>query len=120
MTASGCRVRACSLLGLTFKENTPDLRNSRVVDIIRELEDYDIVVDVLDPWADPQEAQELYGIDLVTTPQAGAYAGIVLAVAHRQFVELGSERLRALGAPGAHVLYDLKYVLDKADSDLRL
>ena len=117
LTVQGARVL---LLGLTFKENTPDLRNSRVVDIIRELEDYDIVVDVLDPWADPQEAQELYGVDLVTTPQAGAYTGIVLAVAHRQFLEVGSERLRAFGAPGAHVLYDLKYVLDKADSDLRL
>jgi UDP-N-acetyl-D-galactosamine dehydrogenase len=108
------------VLGLTFKENTPDLRNSRVIDIIRELEDYDITVDVLDPWADPQEAQDHYRVDLVVTPEPGTYAGIVLAVAHREFVEMGAARIRAFGTPGAHVLYDLKYLLDKTDSDLRL
>ena len=107
-------------LHLTFKENTPDLRNSRVVDIVDELRDYDIGVDVHDPWADPEEARRYYGVDLVVDPEPGAYAGIVLAVAHRQFVEWGAERIRAFGARGAHVLYDLKYVLDKADSDLRL
>jgi UDP-N-acetyl-D-galactosamine dehydrogenase len=122
MTKDGIPVQGSRVLvlGLTFKENTPDLRNSRVVDIIRELEDYDITVDVLDPWADPQEAQEHYGVDLVATPEPGAYAGIVLAVAHRQFVEMGAARIRELGTPGAHVLYDLKYLLDKTDSDLRL
>jgi UDP-N-acetyl-D-galactosamine dehydrogenase len=122
MTRDGIRVQGSRVLvlGLTFKENTPDLRNSRVVDIIRELEDYDVAVDVLDPWADPREAQEHYGIDLVAEPDAGAYAGIVLAVAHREFVAMGGERIRAFGAPGGHVVYDLKYVLDKADSDLRL
>ncbi len=122
MTKDGIQVRGARVLvlGLTFKENTPDLRNSRVVDIIAELADYDIAVDVLDPWADPQEAQEHYGIDLITAPQPQAYAGIVLAVAHRQFVEMGAERLRAFGAPGAHVLYDLKYVLGRDESDLRL
>jgi UDP-N-acetyl-D-galactosamine dehydrogenase len=122
MTRDGIRVQGSRvlLLGLTFKENTPDLRNSRVVDIIRELEDYDITVDVHDPWADPQEAQEHYGVDLVERPEPGAYAGVIVAVAHRQFVEMGSGRIRAFGTPGAHVLYDLKYVLDKGDSDLRL
>jgi UDP-N-acetyl-D-glucosamine/UDP-N-acetyl-D-galactosamine dehydrogenase len=122
MTKDGIRVQGARVLvlGLTFKENTPDLRNSRVVDVIRELEDYDIRVDVLDPWADPQEAKELYGVDLVGSPEPGAYAGVVLAVAHRQFVEMGAQRIRALGTPGAHVLYDLKYVLGQADSDLRL
>ena len=122
MTKDGIRVQGARVLvlGLTFKENTPDLRNSRVVDVIRELEDYDIRVDVLDPWANPQEAREQYGVDLVSSPEPGAYAGIVLAVAHRQFVEMGAQQIRALGTPGAHVLYDLKYVLDQADSDLRL
>jgi UDP-N-acetyl-D-galactosamine dehydrogenase len=122
MTKDGIPVQGARVLvlGLTFKENTPDLRNSRVVDVIRELEEYDITVDVLDPWAEPQEAREHYGIDLVTSPDAGAYAGIVLAVAHRQFLEMGIEPLRALGDPAGHVLYDLKYVFDKADSDLRL
>ena len=75
---------------------------------------------MLDPWADPQEAQEHYGVDLVGSPEPGAYAGIVLAVAHRQFVEMGAVRIRELGTPGGHVLYDLKYLLDKSDSDLRL
>jgi UDP-N-acetyl-D-galactosamine dehydrogenase len=122
MTKEGIPVQGARVLvlGLTFKENTPDLRNSRVVDVIRELEDYDITVDVLDPWADPQEAQEHYGVDLVGSPEPGAYAGIVLAVAHRQFVEMGAVRIRELGTPGGHVLYDLKYLLDKSDSDLRL
>ena len=122
MTKDGIPVQGARvlILGLTFKENTPDLRNSRVIDIIRELEDYDVSVDVMDPWADPQQAQETYGVGLITTPEEGAYAGLVLAVAHRQFAHMGAERLRALGTPGAHVLYDLKYVLDKVDSDLRL
>ncbi len=122
MTTDGIQVKGAKVLvlGLTFKENTPDLRNSRVVDIIRELADYDINADVLDPWADPQEARELYDIDLVEKPEPGAYAGVVLAVGHHQFVELGAERIRAFGAPGAHVLYDLKYALAQTDSDLRL
>jgi UDP-N-acetyl-D-galactosamine dehydrogenase len=108
------------VLGLTFKENTPDLRNSRVVDIIDELADYDIVVDVHDPWADPAEAHDLYGVNLVAQPDVAAYAGVLLAVAHREFVEMGAERIRSFGIPGAHVLYDLKYILHQADSDLRL
>ncbi|GAA4407788.1 Vi polysaccharide biosynthesis UDP-N-acetylglucosamine C-6 dehydrogenase TviB [Fodinibacter luteus] len=122
MTKQGIQVQGARVLvlGLTFKENTPDLRNSRVVDILTELADYDIDVDVLDPWADPQEAREEYGVDLLEQPETGVYAGVVLAVGHREFVELGAERVRAFGAPGAHVLYDLKYVLPKADSDLRL
>ena len=122
MTKQGLQVQGARVLvlGLTFKENTPDLRNSRVVDILEELAEYDVEVDVLDPWADPQEAYEHYGVELVTDPRPGAYAGVILAVAHRQFVEMGAECIRSFGAPGAHVLYDLKYVLDKSDSDLRL
>ena len=122
MTKDGIPVQGARVLvlGLTFKENTPDLRNSRVVDIIRELEDYDVAVDVIDPWADRQEALEQYGVDLVAQSEPGAYAGVVVAVAHREFVELGADRIRAFGTPGAHVLYDLKYLLDKSDSDLRL
>ncbi|TQN48821.1 UDP-N-acetyl-D-galactosamine dehydrogenase [Humibacillus xanthopallidus] len=122
MTKQGIQVQGARvlLLGLTFKENTPDLRNSRVVDILEELAEYDVEVDVLDPWADPEEAFAQYGVDLVTEPRQGAYAAVILAVAHRQFVEMGAERIRSFGAPGAHVLYDLKYVLAKSDSDLRL
>ncbi|ADU49149.1 nucleotide sugar dehydrogenase [Intrasporangium calvum DSM 43043] len=108
------------VLGLTFKENTPDLRNSRVVDILAELADYDITVDVCDPWADPEEARREYGVDLVASPARGAYDGIIIAVAHHQFVDLGADGIRAFGSADGHVVYDLKYVLGRADSDLRL
>lgn len=108
------------VLGLTFKENTPDLRNSHVVDILAELAEYEICADVHDPWARAEDAQRHYGIDLVDQPDEGAYAAVVLAVAHQQFVEMGAERIHAFGDPAGHIVYDLKYVLDKAESDLRL
>jgi UDP-N-acetyl-D-galactosamine dehydrogenase len=107
------------VMGLAFKENCPDLRNTRVVDIVRELSEYGVEVDVHDPWVDPEEAVAEYGITPVAEPAAGRYDGIVLAVAHRQFAELGAARIRALGKPD-HVLYDLKYVLQPDESDLRL
>jgi UDP-N-acetyl-D-galactosamine dehydrogenase len=107
------------VMGLAFKENCPDLRNTRVVDIVRELSEYGVEVDVHDPWVDPREAVEEYGITPVAEPAAGRYDGIVLAVAHRQFAELGAAGIRAFGKPD-HVLYDLKYVLQPDESDLRL
>lgn len=108
------------VLGLTFKENTPDLRNSRVVDIVHELAEYDIGVTVHDPWADPQEALHEYGIELVDSPEPGAFDAVIIAVAHREFVDMGSEAIRGLGRPGSHVLYDLKYAFPASESDLRL
>lgn len=117
IAVSGARVL---VLGLTFKENTPDLRNSRVIDIIQELEEYGLQVDVHDPWADPEEAEEEYGVELVSEPARGAYDAIILAVGHRQYTELGAEEIRELGTPGGHVLYDLKYALAPHESDLRL
>lgn len=107
------------VLGLTFKEDCPDTRNTRVVDVIRELQDYGIQVDVHDPWANADEARHEYELDLVQTPQAGGYDGIVLAVAHDQFKALGADIMRGLGKAD-HVLYDLKNVLEKQESDLRL
>ncbi|WP_454688450.1 Vi polysaccharide biosynthesis UDP-N-acetylglucosamine C-6 dehydrogenase TviB [Achromobacter aloeverae] len=107
------------VMGLAFKENCPDLRNTRIVDIVRELAEYNVAVDVYDPWVDPAEAVHEYGITPVSQPQTGAYDGIVLAVAHRQFVEMGAAAIRACGKP-EHVLYDLKYVLAPDESDLRL
>ncbi|WP_323016918.1 Vi polysaccharide biosynthesis UDP-N-acetylglucosamine C-6 dehydrogenase TviB [Castellaniella sp.] len=107
------------VMGLTFKENCPDLRNTRIVDIVRELGEYNIDVDVYDPWVEPAEAQHEYGITPVSKPTPGAYDGIILAVAHEQFAAMGAAALRALGKP-EHILYDLKYVLDAAESDLRL
>ncbi len=107
------------VMGLAFKENCPDLRNTRVVDIVAELQDYNCAVDVYDPWVSIEEAQHEYDITPITEPQQGAYDAIILAVAHGQFKALGAEAIRTLGKPSA-VLYDLKYVLSVQDSDLRL
>jgi UDP-N-acetyl-D-galactosamine dehydrogenase len=107
------------VMGLTFKENCPDLRNTRVVDIVEELAEYNIEVDVYDPWVDPAEAAHEYGITPIDSPKAGTYDGIILAVSHHQFVELGSQAIRKFGKP-EHILYDLKYVLHPQESDLRL
>jgi len=107
------------VMGLTFKENCPDLRNTRIVDIVAELKDYNCVVDVYDPWVSPQEAQHEYDITPVKAPGSGSYDAIILAVAHRQFKEMGAASIRKLGKPNT-VLYDLKYVLDPQESDLRL
>ena len=121
MTKSRIQVQGSRVLimGLTFKENCPDLRNTRVVDIVNELAEYNIEVEVYDPWVDPDEAMQEYGIRTVAEPCLGAYDGIVLAVAHQQFKDMGTQALRALGKP-QHVLYDLKYVLSADEADLRL
>lgn len=107
------------VLGLTFKENCPDLRNTRVVDIVRELKEYSVAVDVYDPWVDAAEAQAEYGITPVDAPEENGYDGIILAVAHQQFVDMGEKNIRALGR-AEHVLYDLKYVLNAEEADMRL
>jgi len=107
------------VMGLSFKENCPDLRNTRVVDIVKELRGYEAQVDVYDPWADPADARKSCGIDLIEAPQKGDYDGIIIAVAHSQFRDLGVEGVRALGKP-EHVLYDLKYVFAAEAADLRL
>ena len=107
------------VLGLTFKENCPDLRNTRVIDTISRLEEFGVAVDVHDPWVDPEEARTVFGIDVVEKPEEGAYDAIFLAVAHNQFRDAGVTELRKYGR-AKHVLYDLKYVLPAADSDFRL
>lgn len=107
------------VLGLAFKENCPDLRNTRVVDVVHELQDYGIEVDIHDPWTNPDEARHEYGVDLVEAPQDGYYDGIVLAVSHDQFKVMGGNGMRAFGKAD-HVLYDLKNVLGAYESDLRL
>ena len=114
--AEGARVL---VMGLAFKENCPDLRNTRVIDIIQPLAAAGAEVDVWDPWVDSAEARHEYGFDLIATPKAGTYDAIVLAVAHRQFIELGPEAIRALGSARA-VLFDVKSVLPKAAADFRL
>ena len=107
------------VLGLAFKENCPDLRNTRIVDIVKELAEYDVQADVYDPWVSTEEAQHEYGITPVSQLELAAYDAIIIAVAHEQFKAMGAPALRALGKP-QHVLYDLKYVLPVADSDMRL
>ena len=107
------------IMGLTFKEDCPDVRNTRVVDIVAELESYGLHVDVHDPWVDPAEARHEYGIDLVENPKKGDYDGIIVAVGHRQFKEMGAEGIRAFGKQQS-VLYDIKYVLPADAVDDRL
>ena len=107
------------VLGLSFKENCPDIRNTRIIDIVKELEEYHIDVDVYDPWVSTIEAESEYGITPVPTLNAQTYDAVILAVAHEQFKVMGADAIRALGKE-SHVLYDLKYVLDQAESDLRL
>ncbi|MGE6915818.1 Vi polysaccharide biosynthesis UDP-N-acetylglucosamine C-6 dehydrogenase TviB [Achromobacter kerstersii] len=107
------------VMGLAFKENCPDLRNTRIVDIVRELGDYNVDVDVYDPWVDAEEAVHEYGLTPIAKLEEGKYDAVILAVAHNQFKALGAEGIRKLGK-AQHILYDLKYVLSPAESDLRL
>jgi len=107
------------VLGLAFKENCPDLRNTKVADVIRELSDHQMQVDVHDPWVDTHEAHEEYGLKLTDKPQAGAYDLVVLAVAHRQLVENGAEGVRVYGRPDA-VVFDIKAALPKEPGIARL
>ncbi|MGN7725487.1 nucleotide sugar dehydrogenase [Luteimonas sp. 22616] len=104
------------VLGLAFKENCPDLRNTRVVDIIRELKSYNAEVDVHDPWVAPAHAETEYGLSLIEKPEPGRYDAVVLAVAHDRFVALGADGVRAFAKPGA-VLFDVKRALPRAEVD---
>lgn len=116
ITIKGGRVL---VLGLTFKENCPDLRNTRVVDVIAELEDCGLEVDVFDPWADPGEAEFECGVIPTGPPKANTYDGILIAVAHQQFADMGEAEIRNFGRV-EHILYDLKHILPAHQSDLRL
>ena len=107
------------VLGLAFKENCPDVRNTRVVDILAALRDYSAAVDVYDPWVDAAEAEHEYGINPVPEPEAGAYDAVILAVAHGQFKTLGASGIRAFGKP-ASVIFDVKHVLPRDAVDGRL
>jgi len=107
------------VLGFTFKENCPDIRNTRVIDIVNEFREYHAQVEVYDPWVEAEEARREYGLELVTELREGRYDAIVLAVAHQQFVALGAERIRALGKARC-VLFDVKSVLPASAVDARL
>jgi UDP-N-acetyl-D-galactosamine dehydrogenase len=108
------------VMGITFKEDCPDVRNTRVIDVIRELQGYGAMVEIYDPWVEPAAVQEEYGVEVMSAaPEQGRYEGIVLAVAHRQFMEMAPEAIRAFGKAG-HVLYDIKSVLPADMVDARL
>ena len=107
------------VMGFAFKENCPDLRNTRVVDILRELSEYGVECDVYDPWVSVEEAQHEYNVTPVGELQASVYDAIVLAVGHKQFKEMGVDGIHALGK-SEHVVYDLKYLFPAHASDLRL
>lgn len=114
--AEGARVL---IMGLSFKENCPDLRNTRVIDIIKELAEYHIETEVYDPWVAPDEAERAYQLTPVNQPQQNYYDAIIIAVAHQQFREMGAEKIHTFGRD-SHILYDLKHLLPVKDSDLRL
>jgi UDP-N-acetyl-D-galactosamine dehydrogenase len=107
------------VMGLTFKENCPDVRNTKIVDVVRDLEKFGARVDVYDPWADADEAEHEYGLRPVQKLRNGTYDAVVMGVAHRQFRELGIAKVRAL-AKKKHVLYDIKYVFAASEVDGRL
>jgi UDP-N-acetyl-D-galactosamine dehydrogenase len=116
MTIAGARIL---ILGITFKENCPDLRNTRVIDLAREFSDYGAVVDIHDPCADGEHAMREYGVELLEQPQAGAYDAIIVAVSHDEFRALGADGLRRLGN-GRAVIYDIKGMFPKDAVDARL
>lgn len=107
------------IMGLTFKENCPDLRNTRVVDVVNELKEYQVGVDVYDPWVNAAEAEHEYGISTIQMPARNSYDGIIIAVAHQQFSQMGIEKIRQY-ARQPNVIFDLKYVIEKGVADLRL
>jgi UDP-N-acetyl-D-galactosamine dehydrogenase len=107
------------VMGLTFKENCPDVRNTKVVDILKELAEYNINVDVYDPWVKTDDAKKEYDVDLITEPLKGHYHAVIFAVAHNQFKALSASEIKAL-MQQEHVIYDLKYMLDSNLADIRL
>lgn len=107
------------IMGITFKENCPDLRNSQVLNVISELQEYNVMVDVYDPWVNSELALEKYGLSVLSYPTTKTYDAILLTVAHQQFKSMSPELIRSFGKEN-HILYDLKYLLPKHASDLRL
>lgn len=121
MVKKGIRIKDANVLvmGLTFKENCPDLRNTKVVDIVSELKEYNLNVDILDPWCSSEEAQHEYGLSTIKNAEQGKYDAVILAVAHNEFKVMGADEIKALGKESS-IIYDLKYVLPKDAVDMRL
>jgi len=106
-------------MGLTFKENCPDIRNSKVVDLVSELEGYNCQVDVYDPWADIKRAESEYNLTLIKKPELGKYDAIVLAVAHQEFRELSAEEVKSYGKDES-IIFDIKFLFEESEVDGRL
>ena len=121
MTAKRIHIKGARtlVLGMTFKENCPDIRNSKVIDVVRELEKYGAEVDIYDPWADGQECRHEYGVRPIKTLTPRTYDAAVVAVAHREFRDIGAEGVRRLCKKN-HVFYDIKHVFRAAEVDGRL
>lgn len=107
------------VMGLTFKENCPDLRNTKIVDVVSELKEYNMNVDITDPWCSTEQAEDEYNLSLIDEPKLNSYDAIILAVSHNEYRAMGAGEIRALGKNN-HVLYDLKYILPKGSVDMRL
>lgn len=116
INVSGSRVL---VMGLTFKENCPDIRNTKVIDIVDELKTYEVDVDIIDPWCSPVEVENEYGLVVTEEPEEGGYDAVLVAVGHDEFKEMGIKAIRKFGR-SKHILYDLKYVFPKNDVDIRL
>ena len=122
MAFSGLEIQGARvlILGATFKENCPDLRNSLVFNLVTELRDFGLEVVIHDPIASPQEVERIYGLHLNDTTQEGPYAAVILAVAHDQYTDCGPIDLKMLYGDAKTIFFDLKSVFDESDSDLRL
>ena len=107
------------VMGLSFKENCPDIRNTKIIDLIQSLKEYDLNLDVYDSWVNPLEVIKEYGLEPIQTPKTSHYDAIVLAIGHQQFKNMGYEAIQQLGKE-KFVLYDLKYILPPSQSHLRL
>ncbi|WP_194756851.1 Vi polysaccharide biosynthesis UDP-N-acetylglucosamine C-6 dehydrogenase TviB [Aliidiomarina indica] len=107
------------IMGLSFKEDCPDIRNTKVIDIVSELNQYGILVDVYDPWVNAEEAFSEYALSLTTKPASQTYDGVIVAVAHKQFKLLGIKGIKEMCKPN-HIIYDLKYIVDNNAADIRL
>ncbi|MDG1995609.1 MAG: nucleotide sugar dehydrogenase, partial [Emcibacteraceae bacterium] len=107
------------LMGLTFKENCPDLRNTKIIDIVSELKDYNINVDIFDPWVSEKDVMNEYGLNLTNSPDQEKYDAVIVAVAHNEFIEMGSDGIRSYLTEDG-LFYDLKSLFAKSASDIRL
>ena len=121
MTKKGIHVEGANILimGLAFKENCPDIRNTKVVDVVSELKNFNCNIDIYDPWVDSKEASKSFDIKITNTLKRNTYDGVIVAVAHKEFFKMGIKKIKSYCKP-SHVIYDLKHIFDKTEVDLRL